>query len=227
MNARRRLLVYSAPVVLVLMLLVAKLVSVAVAGTSAVSNFSDGDTEALSGDVATLQILDFVEPARTHQAAGALAVLEDRLDDADREFALALEQMRQGNSCTARVDLELVRETRGDRSAAATDAEAAVGYYSAAKLVVEQAPQDCFAGNTDANPVRRELRENALRRLDAKLAAIPAPPAIVPPAAPPVVAVPAPPAPGTPAPDETQRRLDPRQGDPLDRLGQILRDAAA
>jgi hypothetical protein len=227
MNARRRLLLYSAPVVLVLMLLVAKLVSVAVVGTSAVSNFSDGDAEGLSGDVATLQILDIVEPARTHQAAGALAVLEDRLEDADREFALALEQTRQDNSCAARVDLELVRETRGDRAAAATDAEAAVGYYSAAKQVVELAPQGCFAGNADADPIRQELRENALSRLDAKLTAIPAPPGLLPPPAPPVIAVPAPPAPGTPAPGETQRRLDPRQGDPLDRLGQILRDAAA
>jgi hypothetical protein len=227
MNTRRRLLVYSAPVVLVVMLLVAKLVSVAVAGTSAVSRFSDGDIEALSGDVATLQILNIVEPARTHQAAGALAVLEGRLEDADREFALALHRTRQDNSCEARVDLELVRETRGDRAAAATDAEAAVGYYSAAKEVVEQAPQGCFAGNTDADPIRQDLRENALGRLDAKLAAIPALPALQPPPAPPIIAVPAPPAPGSPAPDDPQRRLHPTQGDPLERLGEILRDAAA
>lgn len=225
MTSRRRLLAYSAPMVLVVMVLVAKLVSAAVAGTSAVSSFSDGDTEALSGDVATLQILNIVEPAKTRHAAGALAVLEGRLEDADKELSLAVEQSQQDNSCAPRVDLELVRETRGDRAVAATDTEAAAGHYQAAKQVVEQAPQGCFAGNIDTDPIRQVLRENALSRLDAKMAAIPAPPALEPPLAPPATA-PVAPAPGSPVVDEPQRRLDPTQGDPLERLGQILRDAA-
>lgn len=226
MTLRRKLLVYSAPVVVILVVAVLKLVSVGVAGRSVVSDFADRDSGAMAGDVAVLRALNVIEPAKAYYADGARAVLENRLDDADRQFSEALARTDHGQSCPVRVNLALVRETLGDRAAAIFDSETAAARYVTAKAVVEQAPAGCFAGNDDPDPQRQAVRADALARLDGKIAAVRA---IPPP--PPPAAAPAPPPPaagsGGPAPSESETRLDPRAGDPLERLQQILRDAAA
>ncbi|MGZ8746986.1 MAG: hypothetical protein ACXWZ2_08155, partial [Mycobacterium sp.] len=84
----------------------------------------------------------------------------------------------------------------------------------------------CFAGNADADTQRQVLRDDALRRLNAKIdAAQVAPPP--PPPPPGATATPPPPAQsgGTSTETDAQLRLEP--GTPLDQLQQILRDAAA
>jgi hypothetical protein len=212
MTLRRRLLVYSAPVVLVVLILVVKMVSAVVAGNAAVNHFSESDVTALSGDVGTLQALNIIEPAKAHYAAGTLAVLRNRLDDADREFSLALDRSDHGESCDVRINLQLVRESRGDAAAAMFQAQVAVDHYLGAKQVIEEAPPDCF----DAD---------ATERLDAKIAAVTAPPPPPPPSPPPVSA-PAAPAPGTAPTAEQEKVLNPGQGDPLEKLREILRDTA-
>ncbi len=225
---RRRLLVYSAPVVVVVLVVLVKLWSVVIAGGSAVSDFDRRDSDALRGDVDTLRVLDVVEPEKAHLAAGGLAVLDDRLDDADRQFAEALAQTEPAGSCPVRVDLELVRETLGDRAAARLDGDSAVTWYRGARDVVQHAPDGCFTGNTDPDEQRRAVLDDAAARLDAKIAAVPASP---PPPLPPPRAAPPPPPPPSPTSTGTapegQLRLDPGAGDPLDRLRQILQDAAA
>ncbi|OCB16821.1 hypothetical protein A5717_00145 [Mycolicibacterium porcinum] len=211
---RRRLLVYSAPVALVLVVAIVKLLSVVVIGHSAAASFADRDTEALAGDVGRLEVLNVVQPGKTSFAAGALAVLEDRLTDADRYFTEAVARLDGAEACSARVNLELVRETLGDRATAASDTRVALGHYLAARDVIDRAPESCFAGNA------------APARLNNKIAAAGAG---VPPNAPaPSAAVPQapPPGPAGTAPSRPPNRLDPTGGDPLERLQQILRDAA-
>ena len=144
-------------------------------------------------------------------------------------FSASLAETDPADSCPARVNLEFVRETAGDRAASALDGNAAVAHYRGAQDVVSQAPDGCFTGNADPDAQRRALREEAAARLDRKLAAAQvAPP---PPPPPPVGAAsppPPPPAAGTaPADPDNRLRLDPGAGDPLDRLKQILQDAAA
>jgi hypothetical protein len=224
LGTRGRLLVYSAPVTILTVLIIVKLVSVVVAGRSVTSEFAEHDAGAMAGDIATLHVLNVVEPAKVYVAEGARAVLENRLTDAEKQFTEAL---AIADSCPIRVDLSLVRETLGDRAASRFDTPAAIAYYESARDVVARAPQGCFAGNDDADPQRRAVREDAASRLDGKLtalrAAVPPPP---PPAAPPPVAPP--PGAGATSPGrETENRLDPGAGDPLERLQQILRDAAA
>ncbi|ORV27558.1 hypothetical protein AWB98_11805 [Mycolicibacterium conceptionense] len=222
---RRRLLVYSAPVALVIVVVIVKLFSVVAAGNSAAAGFADRDAGALAEEVAQLERFNVVDPAKASFAAGALAVLQDRLADADRNFAEAAARSSAAESCSARVNLELVRETRGDRAAAASDHRSALGYYLAAREVVDRAPDGCFAGNADPDVDRRHVRNDAQARLNRKISAAGA---AVPPNAPP----PPPPAPAPPpgpagtAPTRPPNRLDPASGDPLDRLQQILRDAA-
>lgn len=223
---RRRLLLGSAPVVVAVLILALKLASVSVVGNAAAHHYAHRDTAALSDDVAILRLFDVVEPARMSYASGALAVLRNRLQDADRDFSQALARTAPAESCPARVNLELVRETLGDQAAASADHDSAVRQYTAAKDVVTSAPTDCFAGNTDAEPQRRRVRAEALPRLEAKLTAARRP-TVVPPAPRPEALPPAPP---PIAGDSTSARQRPRpapdRNDPLHGLQQILRDAA-
>jgi len=226
-SLRVRLLLVSAPVSLVVVVALLKLWTVVVAGGSTATDFAERNTDALGRDVATLSTLDVVEPVRTRFTAGTLAVLEDRLPDADGQFTAALSQTGQAQSCPVRVNLELVRETLGDRAAEKFDGSA-VGWYRNALAVVDEAPDGCFTGSTDADPDRRAVLEATVARLNAKIDAVSVPPP-PPPPPPPVAPPPAPPpasAPGSTEPD-AQLRLNPGVGDPLDRLQQILRDAAA
>lgn len=218
---RRRLLVFSAPVALLVVIAIVKLLSVVVAGNSASSAFADRDNSALRRAVDTVSIFNVVEPAKAPFAAGSLAVLDNRLEEADGQFS---ESLARAESCTTRVNLELVRETLGDRAFAVFDNRAAVTYFLGARNVVEQAPEGCFAGNTDPDPQRRALRNEALARLNQKIdAAQVAPPP--PPPVPEATAAPPPPqAGGTTTEDDSQVRLEP--GTPMERLQQILRDAA-
>jgi hypothetical protein len=225
MTTRQRLLVCSAPVAAVVILVVVKCLSVVIAGSLAASHFTAHDTDALHRDVGTLSVLNVAEPAKAPFAAGALAVLQNRLDVADREFSAAL-AADGAESCPARVNLVLVRETMGDRAAAVFDGAGALDRYLSARQLVEQAPQGCFAGNRDPDKARRIVREESAARLDGKIAAARA--AVPPP--PPVPVVPPPGAPppasgSAPENPDATLRLDPRTGDPFDRLRQILRDA--
>lgn len=211
MTLRRRLLLYSAPVVLVVLILVVKLVSVVVAGNAALNHFSESDATALADDAGTLQTLNIIEPEKAHYVAGTAAVLRNRLDEADRQFSLALDRTDHDESCAVRINLALVRETRGDSAAAMFQAQAAAAHYLGAKQVIAGAPADCV--------------DAAAARLDAKIAAVTAPPP-PPPPSPPPVSTPVAPAPGSAPTAEQDIELDPGQGDPLEKLQQILRDAA-
>ena len=226
-SPRTRLLVLSAPVSVVLILVLVKLWSVVIAGGSAASDFAERNTDALRGDVSALSVLNVVEPAKSHFAAGTLAVLDDRLVEADGEFTQALARTEAARSCPVRVNLELVRETLGDRAAAAFDGSA-VDRYRSALAVVEDAPGGCFAGSTDADQDRRAVLDTTVARLTEKMtaASVAAPPPPPPPAAAPPP--PPPPASGSaPTGPDSRLRLNPSVGDPLDRLQQILRDAAS
>jgi len=227
LRLRRRLLIYSAPITAVALLVVLKLISVVVAGDLAVSAFSSRDGNAVRADAAILGVANVVEPAKAPFAAGAAAVLDGRLDDADRHFTAALARTDAARSCPVRVNLELVRETQGDRAAAAGDRARAQERYASALAVVVNAPQNCFAGNSDPDPQRQAIRQDAATRLTLKAVALIGPPPAVPP-------LPAPPPPPPPPPaavtsdgrEIPPRRLDPAGGDPLDKLLQVLQDAA-
>jgi hypothetical protein len=231
LRLRRRLLVLSAPLVIVALIAVVKMISVVVAGNSAVSDFDRGDVEALQDDVSTLNVLNVIEPAKAPFAAGTLGVREGRLDEADARFSEALSRTDPAQSCPVRINLELVRERQGDVDAREGRLDQARERYTSALAVVEGAPEGCFEGNTDPDPERRAIRNDAAARLAAKMAglrAAPPPPPPPPQAAPPPPPLPPPVAPVVPAPEGTQAplRLEPGAGDPIEKLQQLLEDAA-
>jgi hypothetical protein len=229
LRLRRRLLWVLTPVAVLAVLVAVKLASLVLAGDAAISAYDRGDADALRRAVGVLGVADVVAPARTDLAEGALAVLDGRLADADAAFTDALAHTAVGESCAVRVNLELVREALGDLAARDGDVPAAERRYTGALTVVGEAPPTCFAGNTDPDPQRRAVRAGAAARLAAKLEALRSPQAAR--AAPPAVPVapppppPPPPAGGAGEPDPAQpRELGP--GAPLDRLRQLLQDAA-
>jgi hypothetical protein len=224
---RRRLLVLSAPVALIVVVAVIKSVSVVIVGESAATAYADRDAGALHSAVESLSVLNVAEPAKAYFAAGALAVLDNRLDEADRQFTQSLAHTDAGDSCATRVNLALVRETLGDRAAAKFDSQQAIAQYVSARSLVEQAPQGCFTDNNDANPERQVVRNDAAPRLDGKIAALRAAAPPPPPPPPPAAAPPPPPVSGAaPVDPDPRLRLNPAAGSPLDRLAQILRDSA-
>ncbi|WP_415823314.1 hypothetical protein, partial [Mycobacterium senriense] len=180
LRLRRRLLIYSAPVAGVALLVAIKLLSVVLVGNSATHAFASRDGDTVRSDAAILGFANVVEPARAPFAAGAAAVLDGRLEDADAHFADALARTDVAGSCPVRVNLELVRETQGDRAAAAGDRTRADERYASALAIVDAAPQACFAGNTDPDPQRHAIRDDAANRLAAKRTALNAPPPATP-----------------------------------------------
>lgn len=231
LRLRRRLLWFSAPVVALALLVSLKMLSVVVAGDSAVSNFERKDADGLRGDASTLSVVNVIEPAKAPLAAGAAAVLDDRLDEADAVFTRSLSLTPAPQSCPVRIDLELTRERRGDIDAWEGRPDQARDRYTSALAVVTDAPPGCFAGNADPDEERRAVRHDAAARLAAKIEGLNSPPPPAPAPPPPPAAPPPPPPPAAPVAADPEAPLpplllEPDAGDPTDKLRQILQDAA-
>jgi hypothetical protein len=188
---RRRLYLFSAPVVAMLVLAAAKAILVGIVGNSAISDFTRHDIEALRDDVLLLSIFDVIDPAKPSFVAGDLSVLEGRLQDADAHFSDSFSRTDERQSCPVRVNLLLIRETLGDLATRAGDQPQAEQLYTAGLKLANEAPPACFAGNADPNPDRRAIREHSVLRLHQKLEILHRPPAAAPPPA--SIVVPPPP----------------------------------
>ncbi|CAN5545936.1 hypothetical protein BH11ACT6_BH11ACT6_55420 [soil metagenome] len=230
---RTRWYLWSAPVLLVVLLVSIKMISVVLAGDAARSDFAGRDIDALRTDVSVLQILDVIEPGVTAFAAGDLDVLTGRLPEADRQFSAALASTELADSCPVRINLVLVRETLGDLGFRDGDRAEVIRRYQEAVTVAQEAPLNCFAGNDDPDEQRRALRADTLERLQRKLDLVSGPAA--PPPPPPLVAAPPPPpvgaqvpvpAPVQPEDTEPGRRLGTGE-DPGDLLRRLLDNANA
>ncbi|MDX1883427.1 hypothetical protein [Mycolicibacterium sp. 120270] len=231
LSLRRRLILVSLPVALIVLIAAVKMISVVVAGNSAVTDFREGNADALSSDSATLNTLNLIERAKAPFTAGTAAVLQGRLDEADARFSEALTLTAPDETCPVLVNLELVRERRGDIDGWEGRTDQARERYNSALGVVADAPSGCFEDNTDPDTERRAVRHDTVPRLRAKLDGLdnapPPPPPAPPPAAAPPPSAP-PPAAGATDPEGRpgELRLDPGNGDPTDKLRQILQDAA-
>ncbi|ORV46100.1 hypothetical protein, partial [Mycolicibacterium doricum] len=185
LRTRRRLVLWSTPLALAVVLVAVKLLSVVFVGNAAVRDYADSDAESLATDAAILGVANVIEPAKAPFVKGAQAVLERRLDDADALFDEALTRTRDAQSCPVRVNLTLVRERRGDDAAFIGRNADARDLYTQALGIVAQAPGNCFAGNTDPDQERRAVRADAAARLQAKIDGLRDAPPMAPPPPPP------------------------------------------
>lgn len=231
LRLRRRLMVFSLPAALLLLVAVTKMISILLVGSSAVSDFAQHNTEALRDDINTLSMLNIIEPQKVTFAQADLAVLEGRLDDAEHAFSAALAHTPAASSCTVRVNLELVRETLGDLAARSGDKNLARQRYTSALDIVNQAPPHCFQANNDPNPDRGRIRNATPERLKDKLKSLdrpppppPPPPSTIPPSdssAPltPTTLPPEPPPGGPPTPEAPTPPPPPSGGGPTPVFG--------
>ena len=173
---RRRLLLYSAPVVAVLLLAAVAALAVVHVSRSAVDAFDNHDIDALRADVDQLRSFGVIDEGAVVFAEGDLRVLEGRLADAEERFAESLQSTDAAASCPVRVNLELARETLGDLAVGSGRIDDADHLYDSAIKIVTEAPAGCFAENSDPNADRRAVRADAQARLQRKLAAIHQPP---------------------------------------------------
>ena len=149
-----------------------------------------------------------------------------------RNFSSALARSAASRSCPVRVNLELVRETQGDRAAAAHDRARAEERYLSALAMVErcaavllrrqQRSRPATTGHSCATPLAGwQAKRHWADRVAPPAAAIPPPPP-APPPPPPALPLDR----RTRRPRDSPRQLDPTGGDPLDKLLQVLQDAA-
>ena len=192
--ARRRLLIYSAPLTAAALLIIVKLISVVIAGNSAVSSFAHGDGQAVKVDAAVSVWQTWCNQRMAPFTAGVAAVLATGSRKLTRNSPPRWPVAESGRSCPERVNLELVRETQGDRAAAAKDrARADQRYLSAQAVVTARRRESASPTTSDSDPQRLAIRRDTAARLQAKRSALNAPTAAVPPPAPPAAIPPPPP----------------------------------
>lgn len=148
---RRRLLLWSAPVMLLAVLLAVKLLSLPLlAGQSATSfaaNQGDGTLRAAHG----LGTLNVVERYKAPFALGDGYVLKGDFAQARSSFAAALVLAPAAESCKVRVNLVLSLERLGDARAEAGDPASALAFYQEGSAMVGDAPQGCFTPQGEGN----------------------------------------------------------------------------
>ena len=206
-SCRRRLLVWSALPVLLVLCFAAKLLSLGILADRAAAGFSAGDAAAVDAAARGLGFANVVEPHKAPFAAGDASVAEEDYATARTQFeqALSMVPAGSGDRCIIRVNLVLAIERLGDQRQQAGDPASAVLLFQEALATAGQAPEECGAGNPDTGGRFADAKE----RLESKLGAAGQAAA------------------GTPAPGEDpppNTSADPRQGQ-LDQLQDSARQA--
>ncbi len=143
---RRRLVVWSSPVVVVLFLVALKLLTMVAAGHQAKAAFDAGSITSLEQAGRQMMFLNLVERHKAPFALGDAAVLDGDFQTARARFeqALAASPADGLESCQVRVNLVLALEKLGDAAATASGTAAAKPYYDRIAAVATAAPAGCF-----------------------------------------------------------------------------------
>lgn len=210
-RVRRRLLWFSAPVVLIALLIAAKLLSLPLFGGQAADAWEQQDAGGVGAAADRLGVVNVVEPYKAHVAAGDADVLRSDWESARREFTRALELVGGGvNDCPVRVNLVLSIEKRGDELTGQGRAADARALYEQAQRVVADAPQDCFTDQQQAPDSGQQLRQAQERLQDKQATPSPPPPTATPSPGPGTPTASPSPTPG-PGTDPRQQELEQRQ----------------
>ncbi|WP_457950365.1 hypothetical protein ACTAQI_07170 [Pseudarthrobacter sp. alpha12b] len=174
MNAkvrRRRLLLWSALPVLLVLCLAAKFLSVDVLAHRAAAGFEAGNASAVDAAAGALGVANVVEPHKALFAGGDAAVLAGDYGTARTLFKQSLTMVPggSGDECPVRVNLTLVIERLGDQRLQAGDPASAAFLFKEALAVAGQAPERCLSPDAQTGADGR-LAE-AKGRLEGKLGA--------------------------------------------------------
>lgn len=143
---RRRLIVWSLPLVLVLLLVALKLLTMVAFGDQARNAYAAGDVTGVQQAGDRLGFLNLIERHKAPFALGDALVLTGDYAGARASFerALAVAPKDGLEACQVRVNLVLTLEKLGDAAKAASGLAAATPFYDRVEVVVAAAPQGCF-----------------------------------------------------------------------------------
>lgn len=151
LRRRRKLLLASAPVVLVAVVVAVKLLSMPVSAGQAAAAYDGGDADGTVRAGQAMGVLNMVERYKAHFAMGDGYVLRGDFDAARTEFSRALELVPAGESCKVRVNLVLSLEKLGDARDKAGDPASAAELFAQGGVIIAEAPRDCFIANSENN----------------------------------------------------------------------------
>ncbi|GAA1895862.1 tetratricopeptide repeat protein [Lapillicoccus jejuensis] len=144
---RRRLVVWSLPVVLVVLAVALKLLTMVALGQQARSAWDQGNITSLQSAGDRLGFLDLIERHKAPFARGDAKVLAGDLDGARAQFerALSLAPADGLENCQIRVNLAAALEKLGDAARSSSGGlAAATPYYDREQEVAAAAPPGCF-----------------------------------------------------------------------------------
>ncbi|WP_394938123.1 hypothetical protein [Psychromicrobium sp. YIM B11713] len=148
---RRRMLLFSIPVVLLTLLIAAKFLSVSIASDQLNTAFAKGDAGGVHAAASVLKFANLVEPYKAWFNDGDGYVLEGNFQAARTQFEQALALAPEKDSCKVRVNLVLTLEKLGDAKKAAGDESGAKALYDSGVKVSDEAPEGCFQKGGDGN----------------------------------------------------------------------------
>ncbi|MCU1527489.1 MAG: hypothetical protein JWP75_1252 [Frondihabitans sp.] len=150
---RRRLLLISLPIVVIVALVALKLLSLPFFAGTAQATYDRGSydgTVTASDGLGPVNVLEpWVRYFDRGTALGRIGVLVDSRSDLERALAL-VPASNVGASCRVRTDLVLVVEQQGDSAVLDQEYTQAEAFYAHALALYNAAPSGCF--NTPDNP---------------------------------------------------------------------------
>lgn len=172
---RRKLIVWSLPLVIVLLLVAVKLLTMVAIGQQARDAYAAGDVTAVQAAGDRLGLLNVIERYKAPFALGDAHVLTGDFAGARDKFEQALANAPKDGleACEVRVNLVLSLEKLGDAAQAASGAAASKPIYDRVVVVVAQAPHGCF---TPSGGTTGQELDDAKNRAQEKSKAQPAQP---------------------------------------------------
>ena len=144
---RRRMFLWSAPVVLVVLLVALKLLSLPLFAGLTQHAYDARAYERAASLTAPLGVANVVEPWVHHFDRGTAWARVGVLDVARQEFVTALDLAPEGDetvSCVIRTDLVLVIEAQGDAALLELRYADAEQLYELGQATIAEAPEGCF-----------------------------------------------------------------------------------
>lgn len=138
---RKKLLLYSAPIVFILVLILVKLVSLSIITSYSNQAYGQSSYVASAGRLTTLGFLNVIEPHKYFYNKGTSFLKATEYDKAELYFYNALKKVPKSDECFVRVNLVLTLIAKADKSADSKDYVNAIIGYDKAKAVIDA--RDC------------------------------------------------------------------------------------
>lgn len=180
---RKKLLLFSLPLVVVALLFSLKFLSIVVCASFSADSFKKGQYAASSDWLNPLLFLNIFEPYKVHHNKGNALYKLAKFEEAEAHYRHALETVPADSECAVRVNLALSLEAQADARVSAKDYDSAVIFYDKVKAVINDSQQNCGVqlnklsqekdqggeSETDEEKKTKESAKKALERIDERI----------------------------------------------------------